>query len=151
RRCVRKSPSTPGTRRSSSIRTAWRGTSRWPRSRKRQRRTEPDALDLFHNSLRPSESQRKAREQNRFMKEVCGKENTMRTLVKAAAVQISPVLDSREGIVDIAGLKVFYREAGDPSKPTIVLLHGFPSSSHQFHDLIPLLEDRFHVIAPDYP
>jgi pimeloyl-ACP methyl ester carboxylesterase len=52
---------------------------------------------------------------------------------------------------DVAGLKVFYREAGDPSKPTIVLLHGFPSSSYQFHDLIPLLADRFHVIAPDYP
>jgi len=52
---------------------------------------------------------------------------------------------------DVAGLRLFYREAGDPSKPTIVLLHGFPSSSHQFHDLIPLLADRFRVIAPDYP
>jgi pimeloyl-ACP methyl ester carboxylesterase len=52
---------------------------------------------------------------------------------------------------DTAGLGLFYREAGDPSKPTIVLLHGFPSSSYQFHDLIPLLADRFHVIAPDYP
>src|SRR5262249_11683982 len=52
---------------------------------------------------------------------------------------------------DVAGLKVFYREAGSPSKPTIVLLHGFPSSSYSFHDLIPLLADRFHVIAPDYP
>jgi pimeloyl-ACP methyl ester carboxylesterase len=52
---------------------------------------------------------------------------------------------------DVAGLRVFYREAGDPSKPTIVLLHGFPSSSYEFHDLIPRLEDRFHVIAPDYP
>ena len=52
---------------------------------------------------------------------------------------------------DVAGLTLFYREAGDPSKPTIVLLHGFPSSSYQFHDLIPRLADRFHVIAPDYP
>ena len=52
---------------------------------------------------------------------------------------------------DIAGVKIFYREAGDPSKPTIVLLHGFPSSSYTFHDLIPRLADRFHVIAPDYP
>ncbi len=52
---------------------------------------------------------------------------------------------------DVAGLKLFYREAGSPSKPTIVLLHGFPSSSYQFHDLIPLLADRFRVIAPDYP
>src|SRR2546430_5249055 len=52
---------------------------------------------------------------------------------------------------NVAGHKLFYREAGDPSKPTIVLLHGFPSSSCQFHDLIPRLADRFHVIAPDYP
>jgi len=52
---------------------------------------------------------------------------------------------------DVGGLRLFYREAGDPSKPTIVLLHGFPTSSYQFHDLIPLLADRFHVIAPDYP
>ncbi|HEV2752184.1 MAG TPA: alpha/beta hydrolase [Gemmatimonadales bacterium] len=52
---------------------------------------------------------------------------------------------------DVAGLKIFYREAGDPSKPTIVLLHGFPSSSYEFHDLIPRVADRFHVIAPDYP
>ncbi len=54
-------------------------------------------------------------------------------------------------ITDVAGLRLFYREAGDPSKPTIVLLHGFPSSSYTFHDLIPRLADRFHVIAPDYP
>lgn len=52
---------------------------------------------------------------------------------------------------EVAGVKIFYREAGEPSRPTIVLLHGFPSSSHQFHDLIPRLADRFHVIAPDYP
>jgi pimeloyl-ACP methyl ester carboxylesterase len=52
---------------------------------------------------------------------------------------------------DIEGVRLFYREAGDDSMPTIVLLHGFPSSSHQFHDLIPRLADRFHIIAPDYP
>jgi pimeloyl-ACP methyl ester carboxylesterase len=52
---------------------------------------------------------------------------------------------------DVAGLSLFYREAGDPSQPTIVLLHGFLSSSYQFHDLIPRLADRFHVLAPDYP
>ncbi len=52
---------------------------------------------------------------------------------------------------DVADLRLFYREAGDPSRPTIVLLHGFPSSSYQFHDLIPRLADRFHVIAPDFP
>jgi pimeloyl-ACP methyl ester carboxylesterase len=46
--------------------------------------------------------------------------------------------------------KMFYREAGDKDAPTIVLLHGFPSSSHMFRDLIPRLSDRFRVIAPDY-
>jgi pimeloyl-ACP methyl ester carboxylesterase len=53
--------------------------------------------------------------------------------------------------LEIDGLNLFYREAGQPNLPTLVLLHGFPSSSHMFRDLIPHLEDRFHVIAPDYP
>ena len=52
---------------------------------------------------------------------------------------------------NVDGLKLFYREAGSKTSPTIVLLHGFPSSSHMFRDLIPQLADRFHVIAPDYP
>lgn len=55
---------------------------------------------------------------------------------------------SRTSIV--GGHNVFYREAGDPKAPVIVLLHGFPSSSHMYRDLIPCLADRFHVIAPDY-
>ena len=54
-------------------------------------------------------------------------------------------------IVEVTGLKMFYREAGESSKPTLLLLHGFPTSSYQFHDLMPRLADRFHVIAPDYP
>ena len=53
--------------------------------------------------------------------------------------------------IDIDGVKVFYREAGDPGSPKLLLLHGFPASSHQYRDLIPALADRFHVIAPDYP
>jgi pimeloyl-ACP methyl ester carboxylesterase len=53
--------------------------------------------------------------------------------------------------IDIDGLKIAYREAGTPGKPKMVLLHGFPSSSHQYRDLIRSLSDRFHVIAPDYP
>ena len=52
--------------------------------------------------------------------------------------------------VSIDGFNVFYREAGPADAPVIVLLHGFPSSSHMFRDLIPQLADRFHVIAPDY-
>src|SRR5260221_2835076 len=51
--------------------------------------------------------------------------------------------------IDVDGVKVFVREAGDRSAPAIVLLHGYPSSSHMFRDLIPLLADRFRVIAPD--
>ena len=50
----------------------------------------------------------------------------------------------------VRGLKLFYREAGLKTSPTIVLLHGFPSSSHMFRDLIPQLADKFHVLAPDY-
>lgn len=53
--------------------------------------------------------------------------------------------------VDADGLRVFYREAGDPALPTLLLLHGYPSSSHQFRALIPLLSDHFHLVAPDLP
>jgi pimeloyl-ACP methyl ester carboxylesterase len=49
------------------------------------------------------------------------------------------------------GVEVFYRSAGPPDAPTVVLLHGFPSSSHMFRNLIPLLATRYHVIAPDLP
>jgi pimeloyl-ACP methyl ester carboxylesterase len=50
----------------------------------------------------------------------------------------------------VQGRDIFYREAGDPALPAIILLHGFPTSSHMYRDLIPLLADKFHVIAPDY-
>ena len=49
------------------------------------------------------------------------------------------------------GLKMFYREAGDPKAPTVLLLHGFPTSSHMYRELIPALADRYHVVAPDLP
>jgi pimeloyl-ACP methyl ester carboxylesterase len=52
---------------------------------------------------------------------------------------------------DVDGLTVFYREAGAADAPTLVLLHGFPSASHMFRELIPMLADRFHIIAPDLP
>ena len=51
----------------------------------------------------------------------------------------------------VEGMKVFYREAGPMDAPTLLLLHGFPTSSHMFRDLIPLLADRFHIVAPDLP
>jgi len=52
---------------------------------------------------------------------------------------------------DVDGLNVFYREAGTRAAPKLLLLHGFPSASHMFRDLIPLLADRFHIVAPDLP
>jgi pimeloyl-ACP methyl ester carboxylesterase len=57
----------------------------------------------------------------------------------------------RYGSLNVNGLNIAYREAGKASSPKLVLLHGFPSSSHQYRDLIRSLSDRFHVIAPDYP
>ncbi|MFM0648074.1 alpha/beta hydrolase [Paraburkholderia bryophila] len=52
---------------------------------------------------------------------------------------------------DVDGFNVFYREAGRPGAPKLLLLHGFPSSGHMFRDLIPKLADRFHIVAPDLP
>jgi pimeloyl-ACP methyl ester carboxylesterase len=52
---------------------------------------------------------------------------------------------------NVDGLSIFYREAGTPGKPKLLLLHGFPTSSHMFRDLIPLLSNSFHIIAPDLP
>jgi pimeloyl-ACP methyl ester carboxylesterase len=53
--------------------------------------------------------------------------------------------------VKVDGLDIFYREAGPKDAPTILLLHGFPTSSQMFRNLIPVLADRFHLVAPDYP
>lgn len=75
----------------------------------------------------------------------------------AGAARAAVTLDAPEGprvayrTQRVENVDVFYREAGDPGRPTIVLLHGFPTSSQMFRELIPLLADRFHVIAPDYP
>ena len=53
--------------------------------------------------------------------------------------------------VEVDGVKVFYRESLNPGAPKLLLLHGFPTSSHMFRNLIPLLGDRFHIVAPDLP
>ena len=53
--------------------------------------------------------------------------------------------------VSVDGMNVFYRQAGPKNAPTLLLLHGFPSSSRMFETLIPLLADSYHLVAPDYP
>ena len=53
--------------------------------------------------------------------------------------------------VKVEGLDIFYREAGPKDAPTILLLHGFPTSSRMFRNLIPALSDQYHLVAPDYP
>lgn len=60
-----------------------------------------------------------------------------------------PVAHHRTATID--GVSIFYREAGPAGAPVLLLLHGFPTSSHMFRNLIPALADRYHVIAPDYP
>ncbi len=58
---------------------------------------------------------------------------------------------ARYRFADVDGINVFYREAGDPAKPKLLLLHGFPSASHQYARLIDELADDFHIVAPDHP
>ena len=65
------------------------------------------------------------------------------------AARAVPVIHYKSMSID--GVKVSYREAGPADAPVVLLLHGFPTSSHMFRNLIPLLADRYHVIAPDYP
>src|SRR5262249_35244295 len=64
---------------------------------------------------------------------------------------VKPMTSPTYRIVNVDGIDVFYREGGRPAAPALLLLHGFPTSSHMFRDLIPLLSDRFHLIAPDLP
>lgn len=80
--------------------------------------------------------------------------------VSATTAQANPSETSRVFVsphavsyqtVNIDGVEVFYREAGDVANPTVLLLHGFPSSSQMFRNLIPQLATRYHVVAPDYP
>jgi pimeloyl-ACP methyl ester carboxylesterase len=71
------------------------------------------------------------------------------TQMKDSAMAEPPRVTYHTAQVD--GVKLFYREAGPKDAPTVVLLHGFPSSSHMFRELIPRLSDKYHVVAPDYP
>src|SRR5262245_27180577 len=71
------------------------------------------------------------------------------TILVQARKEITMATTYRTASVD--GLKVFYREAGDLKAPSVLLLHGFPTSSHMYRELIPALADRYHVVAPDLP
>lgn len=71
--------------------------------------------------------------------------------LNTASVTSLNIQDVRFGSETIDGVKIAYREAGDPNRPTVLLLHGFPTSSHMFRNLIPELATKYHVIAPDYP
>lgn len=73
------------------------------------------------------------------------------TTSSTAAVAASAPITVRYRYATVDGVKVFYREAGPADGPVILLLHGFPTSSHMFRNLIPALADRYRVIAPDYP
>jgi pimeloyl-ACP methyl ester carboxylesterase len=75
----------------------------------------------------------------------------MPTLSSMAAPSANPTTATTYKTVNVNGLNVFYREAGPTNAPTILLLHGFPSSSRMFDTLMPLLADRYHLVAPDYP
>jgi pimeloyl-ACP methyl ester carboxylesterase len=72
------------------------------------------------------------------------------TLFATASAAAEPY-QTRYQRADVDGVRIFYREAGNPNAPASLLLHGFPSSSHMYRDLIPLLADRYHVVAPDLP
>src|SRR3984893_11687521 len=82
---------------------------------------------------------------------------TLSAAIACMAVQASAqdLRSSRRSIsyhtVEVQGLKIFYREAGPADAPTVLLLHGFPSSSRMGEPLLPLLADKSHLIAPDYP
>src|ERR687898_1811914 len=73
---------------------------------------------------------------NKKVSKQMSRSTTTKVLYKTAVVEV---------------LSIFYREAGYPSNPKLLLLHGFPASSHQYRNLISALSDRFHIIAPDYP
>lgn len=88
--------------------------------------------------------------------------NTASSAVIAAALLFTPLATATFAAeansnsiqfktAQIDGLNIAYREAGDPANPTVLLLHGFPTSSHMFRNLIPELAENYHVIAPDYP
>jgi pimeloyl-ACP methyl ester carboxylesterase len=90
----------------------------------------------------------------RFLRAPHGKTSAGRATyvgVNPATTSPAHVAPTKHRTVEVEGLEIFYREAGDPTDPALLLLHGFPSSSQMFRNLIPQLSDRYRVVAPDYP
>ncbi len=82
---------------------------------------------------------------------VFGKSNLIAQSISTTSKSASETANVHYRRVSINGLNVFYREAGPLGAPTVLLLHGFPSSSHMFRNLIPILSKKYHIIAPDLP
>jgi len=91
---------------------------------------------------------------NRYVKELTLETSAAESAAKEgnpmAAINTSDYV-VRYRTANVDGLRIFYREAGDSKAPALLLLHGFPTSSHMFRDLIPLLSDRYYMVAPDLP
>jgi pimeloyl-ACP methyl ester carboxylesterase len=99
----------------------------------------------MHTPFRPHSSDRAGKRARPLM---------MRRILQTVLMMLSASAQAQDvsyHTLQVDGASLFYREAGDPARPTIVLLHGFPSSSHMFRDLIGPLAQQFHVLAPDYP
>jgi len=90
-------------------------------------------------------------EYTRSLKKVSIVLSLIMAFATASASYAENVSNVRYRTITIADVDIFYREAGDPKNPTILLLHGFPTSSHMFRELIPELSDQYHLVAPDYP
>jgi pimeloyl-ACP methyl ester carboxylesterase len=91
------------------------------------------------------------------MKYLCNKNAIILSIAAVLATLCNTVLavdqepTVRYGFENVDGLKIFFREAGDPSRPAIVLLHGFPTSSHMYREVLRELSDSYYLVAPDYP
>ena len=76
---------------------------------------------------------------------------TLALLLFSMAVSAQTINTMKYNIIQVEDVKMFYRTAGQPDRPAVLLLHGFPSASHMFRELMPLLAEKYYVVAPDFP
>ena len=87
-----------------------------------------------------------------FLSSGCGPAERSEQSADSSAGQVnSSFTQTHYKTVEVNGVDIFYREAGPERAPTILLLHGYPTSSHMFRNLIRDLSDQYHLLAPDYP